>query len=541
MSSFYDDASLVMIPSGYKNAKIYCEKPTDGSGDLTFTRASNATRVASNGLIEKVRTNLLTYSQDFSNAAWNKNNVTLTSGQTDPNGGATATRVDATNTASAYVRQSLSITSGVKYTWSIYIKGSTSGQSIALYTDGASNIYEVKNLTTSWQRFTGVATATSTGASGFYVLCGSGYSGLTDLPFDIAFAQVEASDIATDYIATTTAAVSVGPVSGLPRLDYLNSSCPRLLLEPQRTNLLTYSEQFDNAAWTKQTGITITANTTETLDPSGYYGADKVVSTNGSTGFFQAGLSLNTTLSYTRTIYLKGAVGGETLKLKDPSGFGPTTNVTLTNSWQRYEHKTTATGDAYQGLWVDDISNGATIYAWGAQLEAGAYATSYIPTLSTSVTRVADLVSKTGISSLIGQTEGTIFLDVRAVLDTTTNQDYSVSDGTTSNRALIRLNTSGLINAIGVFGGSIEFNMGTTPYTAGSRYKIALAYKLNDIALYVNGVQAATDNTATISGTLSRFGFDVGTGVAPIVSPVNQALLFKTRLTNAQLAELTTL
>jgi hypothetical protein len=154
---------------------------------------------------------------------------------------------------------------------------------------------------------------------------------------------------------------------------------------------------------------------------------------------------------------------------------------------------------------------------------------------------VADAASKTGITNLIGQTEGTLFLDVRAVLDTANNQDYSVSDGTANNRALIRLNTSGLINAIGVFGGSTEFNMGTTPYTAGSRYKIALAYKLNDIALYVNGVQAATDNLATISGTLSRFGFDVGTGVAPITSPVNKALLFKKRLSNDELASLTTL
>ena len=105
-------------------------------------------------------------------------------------------------------------------------------------------------------------------------------------------------------------------------------------MEPQRTNFITYSEQFDNAAWTTQTGITIISNTTETLDPSGYYGADKVVSTIGSTGFFQAGLSL--TSDITRSIYLKGAVGGETVQLKDPSGFGGGTTVTLTTSWQRY-------------------------------------------------------------------------------------------------------------------------------------------------------------------------------------------------------------
>ena len=70
--SYFDDASLVLIPSGYKNQKIYSVKPTDGTGDLTFTRASDATRVASNGLIEKVRTNLVLQSQTFDNASWTK-------------------------------------------------------------------------------------------------------------------------------------------------------------------------------------------------------------------------------------------------------------------------------------------------------------------------------------------------------------------------------------------------------------------------------------------------------------------------------------
>ena len=135
-----------------------------------------------------------------------------------------------------------------------------------------------------------------------------------------------------------------------------------------------------------------------------------------------------------------------------------------------------------------------------------------------------------------------MFLDVVAQVDTAESQDFSISDGTANNRASIRLNNSGLINAIGVFGGSVQFSMGTDTYVTGQRYKIALAYKLNDVVLYVNGVQSATDTSATISGTLSRLGFDVNTtGTQNLKSRVNQALLFKTRLTNAQLLELTSL
>jgi hypothetical protein len=359
-------------------------------------------------------------------------------------------------------------------------------------------------------------------------------------------AQYEVSDFgATNYIPTTTAAVSVGPVNNVPRLDYTNSSCPRLLLEPQRTNLFTFSENFGTGTFFAVTSGAATATFTSNfgIAPDGYQGADRIqLALNGasSTAWIRS-FTVTAGVTYTYSIYLKSLSGTPTIFFFNDGAAN--ISRTLTTDWVRYQYTWTAssTGVFPRFSLSTATSSTADVLAWGAQVEAGAYATSYIPTLAATVTRVADAASKTGISSLIGQTEGAIFLDVRAVLDSTTNQDYSVSDGTTNNRALIRLNNSGLINAIGVFGGSVEFNMGTTAYTTGSRYKIALAYKLNDIALYVNGVQAATDNTATISGTLSRFGFDVGTGVAPIISPVNQALVFKTRLTNAQLAELTTL
>jgi hypothetical protein len=187
------------------------------------------------------------------------------------------------------------------------------------------------------------------------------------------------------------------------------------------------------------------------------------------------------------------------------------------------------------------IASGS-LFFWGAQIEAGSYATSYIPTTSASVTRNADVISKTGISSLIGQTEGTLFLDVTAQLNNADEQDLSISDGTGNNRAIIRLTSSGVIRGIGVFGGSLEFNIGGSAYTTGTRYKIALAYKNNDVALYVNGTLQGSTSTTTISGTLSRLGFDVFTNGAQIIcSPTQAAALWKTRLTNAQLATLTTI
>jgi hypothetical protein len=173
----------------------------------------------------------------------------------------------------------------------------------------------------------------------------------------------------------------------------------------------------------------------------------------------------------------------------------------------------------------------ATIQLWGVQVELGAYATSYIPTLAASVTRVADAASKTGISSLIGQTEGTVFMDFIAQTSTDTQSHFFLGN-----------------DKIGLYGsstftfysdGGVSINGGS--FVTGQRYKIAFAYKTNDYVAYVNGVQKGTDTSATVPAT-SEFYVNSFNGSAQIQKKdVIQVLLFKTRLTNAQLAELTTL
>ena len=273
--SFYSDASLVMIPSGYKTSKVYSAVPTDGAGDLSFTRtADTATRVGPDGLIEKVRTNLVTYSQDFNNAAWVKTVSTsiTASGVTDPNGGTTAVTVSFPNSTSE-IYQSLGSLTG-SYTDSIYVKG-TAGETIALW--GVPS-YQLFTLTGEWQRIS--KSNTLSGSTGYLALGRSG-TAATATSVSIAFAQFETGDIATDYIATTSAAVSVGPVANVPRLDYLGSSCPRLLLEPQRTNYATYSEYI--GAWAQSQTI---GTDNFAVSPEGVQNASKVSASLTSAAHF---------------------------------------------------------------------------------------------------------------------------------------------------------------------------------------------------------------------------------------------------------------
>jgi hypothetical protein len=167
------------------------------------------------------------------------------------------------------------------------------------------------------------------------------------------------------------------------------------------------------------------------------------------------------------------------------------------------------------------------------------YASSYINTLSAASTRGADACFKTGISSLIGQTEGTIFLEVDAVnLDS--DQRFAISDGTNVNRISLRFVSGGTIQLSVVTGSTTQASISGSG-SAGNTYKIAGVYKENDFALWINGVEVGSDTSGTISGTFSRIANDNGVGSQDFYNPIKQALLFPTRLTNTELADLTTI
>jgi hypothetical protein len=242
LDKYYAQASLVMVPSLYKTSIVYSERPLSTDGELTFTRASSATRIAPNGLIEKVRTNVLLQSNTF-NTTWITSGVTLTSGQSGYSGGNNAWLLSKTSGPYVSIAQSVSVSD--VWTFSVYAKANTL-DSITLrnQTNGDDCDFNLTSATTA--RDGAIASSitlisTFIGAStqvAIYLGFGSGAAGSVY----IQDAQLETGDIATDYIPTTTVAVSVGPVANLPRLNYpINSDgsvgCPSLLLEPQRTNL----------------------------------------------------------------------------------------------------------------------------------------------------------------------------------------------------------------------------------------------------------------------------------------------------------------
>jgi hypothetical protein len=599
MSDLLNSASLVMIPSGYKEDVVYSQIPTDGSGDLSFTRASNGTRVNSAGLVEDVAWNLAQYSEDFSNAVWSIQGSSISSDSTTaPNGTTTADTLIESNTTDEHNRfQELNIGTG-EFTYSIYLKyfntdycalyvfnpslggvrywvnvnTLTAGTSANIGSGIGTTSLSLASVGSGWVRasitFTNpsgvcrfyVANAQSNGGATTYA--GNGTSGVY-----IWGAQLNIGATAKPYFPTTDRL-------NVPRLTYQNGGggCPSLLLEKQSTNLILYSEDLTQSNWTKA-NASITAN--NTTSPDGTQNADKIVedTANSTHGAYQA-ISVTDGIQYTWSGFFKAA--GRTkfrlfaqsastpyveYDLSNGTIFSITGSVTPTiesvgNGWYKCTATSTTSGTtAYFNFATLDSSNNVSytgdgtsgIFVWGAQLEASSYPTSYIPTTSASATRVVDTCFKTGISSLIGQTEGVIFVDLVMKNNiSSVNRVVSITESSWISGGSIRIDIQSGNIAVDIVNGGVT--IGTisvnTPFAQNTRYKIALAYKTNDCALYMNGTQLGTNTSVGTMPTCSEFYLnELGGGFGGPWQPTefNQAVLFKTRLTNAELASLTTI
>lgn len=562
--SLFNDASLVMIPSGYKTSKVYSVKPDTGAGDLVFSRSNDtATRVGPDGLIEKVRTNICLQSQTFDNASWVKvasgtasAPVVTANAGVAPDGTTTADRVvfSATSGVSIIAQD---VTGAIGYTFSIYVKSNTgSSQSIQLRVDSAPST--IITATTEWQRFTVKASSWASAIRDVGLDLRTAVATSADLL--VWGAQWEASDIATDYIATTTAAVSVGPVANVPRLDYLNSSCPRLLLEPQRTNLFQYSEQLDNAYWSKIGAITVTAN--NAVSPDGYQNADLVTTTSTSrlvttTSTSRIQRAFTGLTAGTRTLSCFAKAGTSNLirinsfdgsSDRDAefnlatgqvvaTGSGITATITpYGNGWYRITHTQTSANTTYSCQFFFD--GAGTWQVWGMQFEDSAsYATSYVPSLGAAVTRGADNTSLNP-ATLLGATTGSWYSEIDNITfefsGTSVPTNYIGGDATNLLGYEARSGNNKLIHFV-----KEESNAVTTLYsfTPTGKHKACFVWSGTSLKLFVDGVKRYDAGSFVQPAAWDEFQYNFSGREAQ--QYLNQTLLFPTALSDADAIALT--
>ena len=594
--SFFDDASLAFLPSGGagKDTKAYSIKPTDGSGDFTFSRGSNlsATRVGPTGLIEKGRENLLLQSNQFDTTWSSLNSPTLTSGQEDKDGGTNAWKFSATSSGSDRAIYQNTTGLNIVVTSSFYAKkgsvdfiylASTRASSsqaqwfdLANGTLGtklgsdiiASNIESVGN---GWYRCS-VTSAPYTAGYSFIALV-DGDNSQTSSNGDFVYiqdAQLEIGLAATDYIESGATTGKAGLLEDEPRFDYSGgATCPSLLLEPSRTQYLGYTEYLDpaNTNWAGYpTGDPVTHTQNYAIAPDGTQTASLLgnFTTAGFNIVNNSNFRTSTLVSqnplddtYTISVWLKTTSGTGTITLLN-RGLASGTNspqyiqCNVTNEWQRfYVSNTYTAAENASSLGFTIIRNGVDtleeVLVWGAQTELGSYPTSYIPNHSGgSVTRGLDVCTGAGDAATFNDSEGVFYAEISTNTDDTDKAlsiNNSISGGSNSRLWMGYSTTAKRVHALGYVNNSIQFVLSKLMTDETLFVKIACKYALNDVSFFVNGEKVGTDTSALEFIGLNSLDFNIGnaTGGSAFYGKAKQVLYFTETLSDTDLETLTTL
>ena len=583
MATVYDKSSLFLAPSGVDNGTVFSQKPVGGTGDFTFTRGSNlsATRVNEAQLIEKGRENLVLRSNAFNSFPWSTSASDATSGQSGYDGSNDAWLLSKT-AINGRAQQNLVVT-GVQ-TFSVYAKAGTNTWMNLLINGSVSPsvFFDLQNgvlgsVTSStieakivsvgngWYRCSATFNAT-TSRYRIYVSDGNNDNTGTSGNIFIQDAQVELGLVSTSVIETGATTAKAGLLESTPRLDYSGgATCPSLLLEPSRANLMNSSEYLRAPYWSEGGLDSLQSNVSTTADPTGGYGASKIIpnSTN-TTAHSIIGNDVSTSTQYTASIFAKaaeydylwirglglGGNGGARFNISTGvvEGFSDFASATIEdygNGWYRciatgttppatttgpfYHPSPTASFTAYAG----DGTSG--IYTYGAQVEAAPYATSYIPTYGTSQTRSNDSTADLDTSSILTQSNNnTYFAEVVNHRNTGNTRFIASYDSARNNgdRILIysgNASTSYTLHCQYKVSGeaSIQFNIATN-VNYGDTIKFAVVFNGTEMIGFANGVKTAT---ATIVDADNFNKFDI-TDTASELGVFKQLLLFPTALSD---------
>jgi len=488
------------------------------AADMDVTRETAATRVDENGLVNYAE---VLGAEEITNGGFNGG----TSGWTLQTGwtySVNSVDYDAITNGSGVQSQISTLISGLTYKIDFDLSNIAVASRIGVYNSSGSLNYIAPN---------------SNYTNGSYSL----YFQASDSTIGIFAFSVG------DSFTITNISVKEVTRDNVPRIDYTGGGCPHILAEPQRTNLLPYSSDFSQ--WITS-GVTLTANAS--TSPSGSVDSYLVDLSATTDSRLVNNVGVVASTEYTLSFYLKkhesDSNGTFPLAYYDGSNYIKT-YVNLTDVWQRFDLTfTNPSGSTFgYGLCRKGTTSDETLtrcYAWGGQLEQASYATSYIPTTGSTVTRNQDIFTRDGIGSLINSTEGVLFVEMAALSNDLSYRYITLSDGTNSNYVIIRYyNNSNRISAYLVNSGYVYGSTAFTISDVTSFSKVAFKWKVNDFALWIDGAERSTQSSGTTfsSGVLNSLYFSEADGSGnTFYGKVKQLQVYKTALTDVQLEALTT-
>ena len=475
------------------------------SADMDVTRATAATRVDENGLVNYAEVlggelvNCVSFDCADPAAVWNEGSGWSFSGGKAIYDGAGGT---------SGLIQSNVIEVGKQYKVIVEVLSNQGSGSNTIYLGGT--VLSTGNLSVGTHTFYG---ATSNTNVSLYIYGRSGEV------FEIGSFSVK--EVTRDNV---------------PRIDYTGGGCPHILAEPERTNLITYSSDFSESSWTKLGSATVIADTT--ISPDGTLNADSFSFTTSTSDKIQQTVTVVASQQYTVSCYIKSD-SNITIKM---GGAAASTPINVTTEWVR--HTVIQTNGAGTTAYPQLTSNGTegTIYVYGFQLEQGSYPTSIIPTDGGTVTRVQDQYSKTGISNLINSEEGVLFAEMAALSDDLTDRRISLNDGSNANEIIIGYSrfTGNIIGEV-FSGGSIQnSNWAANGVTQTNNNKFALSWGGGTMKFYLNGLQTNIETGITSPVGLNNLEFSIGNDTLNMFGKVKQLQVYKTALTDSELIALTT-
>jgi hypothetical protein len=579
---------------------------TTGAQLVTHTRASSGTYVGSDGVLRSAVTNLLLWSEEFDNASWANARSSITSNTiVAPDGTLTGDKlVEDTTAANTHITRPStdpSYVTGTTYTYSVFaqaaertflqlrVSASASfSASFNLSTGVASQATagttpSVTNVGNGWYRcaVTFTATATATGATRIGLMLNettASYTGDGTSGIYLWGAQLEQSATVGEYIPTTST------INSAPRFDHNPTSGESLglLVEEARTNSFEWSNSAtQNETWSSVgTSLNLASGQSDPAGGTAGIRATDANSASGGTSLQRTSLAnLTASTTVTCSIWLKPidcpnniinliifantttdsinanfSVSGTAITAVSTStnGTGVASGASFEvfpNGWYRCQltgvPSTVTMADVRARITLGTYQRaiGTARFDWyGAQLESGAFATSYIPTSGTAATRAADVASISGsnFSGWAGVDRHTLYAEVQRSSAVSVNTSVaSLSDGTLNNTVRQRLDSNGTTATwLGVTSGVNDGVVQVTAGTAGLPLRMAGAAELNSYQLAANGALGTQDTSALIP-LVDRFEIGAAGGIALFNGHIRRLTYWPTRLSNEVLQRIT--